>query len=267
MSKIYLSLIVTTRRGIDELKPLFKVTDENTEIIIADSNYNENTKKYLCTQTDKYEKIVYVPLIKSPYNYQRDFVRGLNSAILYAENGWLIRADDNLEFKEDFFKIVRENIESFKDVAGGEKFAVIGQKLWGALNHTKWNDYYKPSEPSRYINVTDPSFTFSFGLYPIDLIYNLNGYDERYDLGWGVEDNQFLHRSLVAGYKVFYDRHLMGYSHAHAPKRDSISSTQMMYHFEIPEINSGKIRAYNPYNFVQLHQNVLASRDDYIIKK
>lgn len=266
MSKIYLSLLLTTKRGIEELKPLFEITDENTELIVSDSNYNEKTKEWLSKQTG-YEKIIYIPLINSPYTYQRDFVRGLNTAILNAENGWLIRADDNLEFKEDFFKTAREDIESFKDVSYNEKFAIVGQKLWGVLNHVKWNDYYSPSEPSRYINVTNPAFTFSFGLYPIDLIYNLNGYDERYDLGWGVEDSQFLHRSLVAGYKVFYDRYLMAYSHAHKPKQDSISTTQMMYHFEIPEINSGKIRAYNPYNFVQLHQNTLASRDKYIIKK
>lgn len=264
-NKIYLSLIITTNRGIDSLKPLFKTTDKNTELIIVDKNYNEKTKEFLKTQKDKYEKIIYSPIKESPTKYQRDFAQGLNTSLLLSENGWIVRADDNLEFKDDFFDAIRKNIESFGDIVGNDRFAIIGQKLWGALEHKKWNDYYSTENPSRYIEVNNPNFTFSFGFYPIDLIYTLNGYDERYDVGFGFEDVQFLHRALIAGYKIFYDRQLMAYSLSHTPKRDAISVTDMLYKFDTPEINSGKVHAFNSFNLRQFHPGFLSKRESYIL--
>lgn len=266
MDKIYLSIIVTTNRGCEALEPLFKVTDGDSELIITDSDYNEDTKKWLGKQTGSYEKIIYAPIKESPFGYARNFAQGLNTALLLTENGWIIRADDSLEFKPDFFKTIRDNINSFTDVTGGEKFAVIGQKLWNSLGHEKWNDYYKPSEPSRIIPIDNPSFTFSFGAYPIDLIYSLNGYDERYDIGWGFEDIQFLHRILASGYKVFYDRSLMAFSHKKKIQSHTILPSKTLYEYELPELNAGKIHAFNPFNFMQMQNSLLVKREDYFIK-
>jgi len=252
MTKTKLSLILTTKRNINSLKPLFKVTDKNTELIIVDSGYNEETRAWLNEQSG-FEKIVYSPVKPLPHKYYRDFSQGLNTALLLSENKWIVRADDKLEFKPDFFDVIRNDIESFTDAVGNENFAVIGQKLWGELNHQKWNDYYNPQEPSRYIKVDHLQFTFSFGIYPISLAHNLNGYDERYDIGWGFDDINFLHRVLRAGYPVFFDRHMMAYSLPHKPKEASIPITRMMYEFERPEIESGKIRAFNPINLETTH--------------
>ena len=262
---IYLSIILTTNRNKEALEPLFVNSDKNAELIISDNNYNGGTKKYLKTQIGKYEKIVYAPIKESRYSYQRNFAQGLNTSLLLSENGWIVRVDDSLEFKSDFFQIIRDDIKSFIDVVGNERFALIGQKLWNSLGHQKWNDYYSVSNPSRFIPVDNPSFTFSFGVYPVDLIYNLNGYDERYDIGFGFEDTQFLHRSIVAGYKIFYDRQMMGFSHKTQPQSHGILPTKMMYEFEVPELNSGKIQAFNPFNFVQLQRGLLAKREDYVV--
>lgn len=252
MTKIKLSLILTTKGNINSLKPLFRTTDVDTELIIVDSEYNQETRMWLNTQLG-FEKIIYSPVKPSPHTYYRDFSQGLNSALLLTENKWIIRVDDKLELKPDFFDVVRDDIDSFKDATGDENFAVIGQKLWGELNHQKWNDYFNPQEPSRYIKVEDPQFTFSFGIYPINLVYNLNGYDERYDIGWGYDDINFLHRILKAGYNVFFDRYMMAYSLPHKPKQASIPITRMMYEFEKPELDTGKIIAFNPLNFKETH--------------
>lgn len=262
---IYLSIILTTNRNKETLEPLFVNADKNSELVISDNHYNSDTKEYLKKQSEKYEKIFYVPIKQSQFSYERDFAQGLNTSLLYAENGWIVRVDDNLEFKSDFFETIREDIKSFKDVVGNERFAIVGQKLWNALEHKKWNDYYDVSNPSRFIPVDNPAFTFSFGVYPIDLIYTLNGYDERYDLGWGFEDTQFLHRSLVAGYKVFYDRQMMGFSYKKKTQSHSILPTKMLYEFEMPEINAGKTHAFNPFNFVQSQRSFLANRENYLI--
>ena len=259
-------MIVTTNRNYESLKPLFEIADSDTELIITDSKYNENTKKWLGKQVGKYEKIIYAPIKQSSFNYLRNFSQGLNTALLLSENGWIVRADDNLEFKPDFFKTIRDDINSLTDVVGGEKFAIIGQKLWNSLGHKKWNDYYNVNVPSRIIPVDNPSFTFSFGAYPIDLIYALNAYDERYDIGFGYDDIQFLHRTLASGYKVFYDRSLMAFSHKKKVQSHAILPTKTLYEYELPELNAGKTHAYNPFNFMQMQNSLLVKREDYFIK-
>lgn len=263
MNDEHFSIIVTTRRGIESLKPLFVTTDEKSELIIIDDDYNETTKKWLESQSG-YEKIVYAPIKQSSQKHQRTFSQGLNTALMYAENRWLIRADDNLEFREDFFQCIRETLEDFKETLGTDKFIVIGQKLWGSLNHQKWQDY-SGHRRSRYSQVKSPSFTFSFGIFPITCCYALNGYDERYDCGWGKEDTQFLHRALVFGYQVFFDKEMMAYSLAHEPKRFSIPITEILYMLDFEEINNGKIRAFNPFNLQESQREFLARKKDFVI--
>lgn len=264
MEKIHFSIILTTKRKIQNLKSLFVNTDLQTEIVIADSEYNKETLEWLKKQNG-YERIVYIPIKKSSFQYYRDFSQGLNTALSFSENGWIIRADDNLEFKEDFFDKCRDNIESFKDSLGHEHFAIIGQKLWGELNHIKWNDYFDSKMPSRYISIRNPLFTFSFGLYPIDLIHKLNGYDERYDEGFGYDDINFLHRTLLLGYQVFFDRHLMAYSLPHKPNKKNIEITKMLYSMEQSELQCGKMRAFNQFDFVQLQNMNLNAKKQYIV--
>lgn len=264
MSKIYFSLIIATNRNKEALKYLFKVSDSDTELIIIDSNYNNKTKDWLKKQ-EGYGSIIYAPVKQSPYEYNRDFSQALNTALLFSENGWIIRGDDNLEFKPDFFEVCRNDINSFTDVMDDTRFGIIGQKLWGQLKQEKWNDYFYLQEPSRFVEIKNPQFTYSFGIYPIDLVYGLNGYDERYDIGWGMEDQQFLHRALVAGYKIFFDREMMAYSLPHEPKRGSISITEMMYRYETPELNSGKIHAFNSFDMRQYQSKYLAEKDKFTI--
>ena len=185
------SIIVTTHRGVKELEPLFKSTDKNSELIITDDGYNDNTKDFLKSYTDSYKSIIYAPIGKQKFVYTKNCILGMNIAFMYAEEDWLIRADDNLEFKEDFFDKCREDLDYFQKMMGHSNFGIIGQKLWGQLNHQKWNDYFQ-QKGSRYIEVNQPEFTFSFGILPIEMVYNLNGYLGLYDLGWGCFDGKTL---------------------------------------------------------------------------
>lgn len=248
MKEKHLSIIVTTENGAEGLEPLFIQGDSDSELIIIDSHYSDKTKKYLESKLGIYERIVYAPVKISPFQYQRNLVQSLNTGFLYSENEWIVRADNNLEFKPDFFRIVRENIKSFNDTVGTNRFTIIGQKLWKGLGQKKWNDCYVTDNPARFVSVDNPSFPSSFSIYPISLIHILNGYDERYDRGFEFEDIQFLHRSLIAGYKIFYDKQMMAFSHQPNYQFHNIHSTRTLYEYDIPEINCGKIHAYNYFN-------------------
>ena len=263
MTKEKMSMILTTKRGIDSLKPLFVATDKNTELIIVDDDYNDETKIWLAKQKG-YERIVYVPIKESSQTHQRTFSQGLNTALLYAENKWIIRADDNLEFKSDFFDVVREDIQTFIENLGNENFVIIGQKVWEELHHQKWEDYSGFSG-GRHIQIRNPRFTFSFGIFPINLVYALNGYDERYDCGWGREDVQFLHRLMISGYQAFFDREMFGFSRQHTPKRDTLPITEILYQMDSLEITNGKTRAFNPFDLKELQKQYLVNKDTFII--
>jgi len=180
---VHYSMIVATKRDANALKPLFINANPNTEIIIVDSEYNNETKKYLKSQVGKYEKIIYAPVKKKVLNLKRDFSQSLNTALLYAEGKWIIRADDSLELHPDFFRRVEEDINYFGRIIPNNKFAVIGRKLWETLGEQKWED--NPNFPSRYTMITNPKFTFSFGIFPREVMNYLNGYSELFDVGWG----------------------------------------------------------------------------------
>ena len=264
MTRHKFSIIVTTNRNIKSLEPLFRNADENSELIISDSEYNEKTKHFLEKKIGIYEQIVYVPVKKFAFGYTKDCILGMNTAFMYAENYWLFRADDNLEFKEDCFEKAREDIDYFKSSFGNEKFSIIGQKLWGSMKEERWNDCSKTK--IRYSEVNNPDTTFSFGVLPIELVYDLNGYDEIYDYGWSCEENDFILRGFVAGYKFYYDREIMGYSEEHQSHTQSQHLNRFIYELLLPHIVHGKIRAYNAYDIRNLQNKYLVNKDKFIIK-
>lgn len=257
------SIIVATKRGPKVLENLFINTHEESELIIVDSNYNEKTKQWLSEQ-DGYKQIIYTPCKSSSQHWMRDFSQSLNTAILFVENDWVIRADDYIEFKPDFFQVAEQDIKGFDG-----KFLVIGQKAQEYNKEKKFIDYMTQrgiGGTYRHVNIENPSFTFSFGLASLQLYLDINGYDERYDSGWGVEDKDFLHRAIVHDYVAILDKQLMGYGHQHKPAWPTSSFPQVIYEVTRPEIESGKYYAYNNFSLKGLREEQLGKKDKWIIK-
>jgi len=262
---ISLSIIVATKRGPETLKHLFVNPHSESELIIIDSNYNNKTKKFLKTQEGEYKQIVYAPCKESKQNWMRDFSQSLNTAICYVENEWIVRADDYIEFKPDFFDVAESDIKKFT----GQKFIVIGQKALEFNKEEKFVDYMSQrgiSPGFRYITIQNPAFTFSFGLMPLELVLALNGFDERYDTGYGFEDRDFLHRLLAYDYKAILDKQLFGYGHYHITNWNTIRTPAMVYEFTQSEIENGKYYAFNSFVLKNLRKDMLKEKEKWIIK-
>ena len=217
------SIIVSTH-GLDPsvFAALLKNSDPEAELIIADSTYDPEKKQYL--RNANYAQIVYVPI---PYKlFPRDFCVGLNTALSFAEGEYIIRADDYLEFHKDFFKVAREDIERFPD------YLIIGQKSH-APEEEPWRDYYSergffPSE--RYVQIIDPAFTFSFGIVKREILDDVNGWDERYDVSPVGEDIDILHRLMIyLQGRVLLDKKLMGYGYRHSRIRFAMPLGTILY--------------------------------------
>jgi len=253
---VLFSIIVSTKGDEEILKNLFISSDKNSELIISDSNFNEETRAWLIRQRGKYAKIIYSPVKESSLHWNYEYLQSLNTAILLAENEWVIRTDENVEFKDDFFEMARMDIEKFYDE---KKFVILGQKAEESNNEEKFVDYLTKkgiANNFRYGKITDLTFDFSFGIMPLELLLSINGYDERYDSGHGYADMDMLHRTLINDYVVVLDKQLMGYSHKHESETNNIPTNQMIYSITNPEIKAGKVRAYNPFELKKLRMQV-----------
>ena len=268
MEKPIFSVIISTARGISALEPLFISGDKDSEIIIADHNYSKETKDWLANQTS-YRQIVYIPIKQIPKHWKRDFSQGLNIALSYAEGEWIVRADDSLELKDDFFKVARQDIEGFKNL---KKFIIIGQKAREEAEEEKWKDYMslRPLAPGiRHVRIDNPLFTFSFGLFPLKAALDINGFDIKYDVSWKYDDANWLYRLLRYGYTAMLDKYLYGYLHGRqeiVPKGEPFLTSELFFKLDSMEIANGKIWAFNPYNLKELRTENLKDKNRWIVK-
>lgn len=261
------SLVVPTCRDIDALKPLFINSSNDAEIIIIDSNYNEKTKEQLQQLDHNYKKIIYAPPKQREQNLPYDMMSAINTGIAYSEYPWIMKIDDNWELKPDFFERAKENIKRFsKDVV----IRPVELEPWN--NDIKWKSFIQ--NESRYFRLPHPPLgrpipiqTIGQAIYHIDTMYDLNGWDERYDQGLGWNDNDLFERFLAGNYPIMLDRELMIYRYEHLStgsheKRDIAMQIFMQ---NMVEIKKGNYRVPNPFDLKELHQKMLKEKPRYEI--
>jgi glycosyltransferase involved in cell wall biosynthesis len=261
------SIVVSTRRPFKDLEPLFKISNKETEIIIIDSNYNDETKEQLGKVEHDFHKVTYAPVYLKP-QYKRDFCIGINTGIAYAENDWIIKLDDSTELKPDFF-------ERLKEATTEEDYKIVIRPVkleeWTHM-HTRWEPHHLCRHiPDRYIvlgreGLADMMFsTLDQAVFHMKGICAINGYDDRYDIGHGYDDNDIFQRFLSAGYPIIMDQQLMTFQFDHTVKRDTIDYLMILYQFNLLEIINGRYWAFNPYAIADLHAELLEKKSEYVI--
>ena len=234
-------------------------SDEHSELIIVDSAWNHETTKLL-KNIDKIGQIIYIPPIREPYvkaprfNFRRDFNRALNSALIAAEHEYIIRIDDYILLKEDFFEVARRDVKKYKNRL------IIGQKAHENEGEKPWIDYFSKRgffPRKRYVEIDNPSFTWSFGIASLEVLLKINGYDERYDIGYAGEDADILARYIIYTRKpAILDKKLMGYGLKHNRQLEDILPARWIFDATLPEIRQGKIWAYNPINLSEVRKQL-----------
>lgn len=280
------SVVLTTRRDIEALKPLFIVSDKDTEIIIIDSKYNEETGEALSNIEHNYYKLIYAPPMELPkikvYEnteivFKRDLVRCHNTAFGLAENDWIIKVDDSTEFKPDFFDKLRQDIETAWAKKDDVVFRPVKLEEW--MDHKKWEQYpilknMGFTDEQRYIRLGRDGLgggmfiTLDQAVFKKTAILELNGNDERYDIGHGFEDIDLMQRFITLGYNIILDQQLTTFQKTHRVKADPFNFSKLLYDFNYFEILNGKHRAYNPYNLRDIAPQLIEQKHVYqIIKK
>ena len=266
------SIVVVTNRGVDTLRALFLVSHPDAEVIIIDSHYSEERKQELKLIPHGFKQVVYAPPKKADPVRRFDMMSALNTGYAYAEGEWTMRMDDNAEFKPDFFERLEEDIVFFSK-EHGNRFIVRQLELEGGCGDVKWTSFIK-DVPDRYYRVPPgvsrggvPVITAGIFFCHRDVMFDLNGFDERYDDGLGWNDNDMLFRAVAAGYKVFYDVQLMIYRAPHVSSGVDVRDVNKQLFISIfkDKLMAGVYRSENPFTLQQLHEELLPQKKEYVI--
>ncbi len=234
-------------------------SDEHSELIVVDSGFKKETAERL-KEIDKFKHIVYIPPIREPYVndprfcFRRDFNRALNSALVIAEGKYVIRVDDYILLKDDFFAVAREDVKQY-----GERL-IIGQKAHENEGEEPWIDYFSQRgfhPDKRYVEIEDAAFTWSFGIASLEALLRINGWDERYDIGYAGEDADILARyAFFTKKSPILDKMLMGYGLRHDRQAEEILPSRWIFEATFLEIKCGKTWAYNPINLLDARHQI-----------
>lgn len=277
------SIVLSTRRDVSALKPLFLFSDADAEIIIVDTEYNEVKQREISDIEHEYSHVVYVPPMEIESNvvghmtetvYKRDLVRCHNTGFAFAEGEWIIKVDDCTNFHPNFFNVLREDIKNFGRQFPDNNFVIRPVKLEEWSGHKEWSKppYLENVEP-RFIRLGRDGIggglcvTLDQAVFPRSGIDFLNGNDERYDIGHGFEDVDLLQRFITAGYNVILDQELMSFQTGHLTRADPFNFSKLLYDFTLVEIVNGRYRAYNQYDISKIRSSMLEEKDKYILKK
>jgi len=265
------SIILSTRRSFDDIKPLLLVSNKTAELIIIDSLYNEETKQQLKNTPHEFCQITYASSMREKI-YKRDFLMGLNTGLIYAEGSWIIKIDDCTEFKPDFFDVINDAVLKLAGYYGHMRFVIRPVKLEGWLGDKKWDKYrFLESVKERFIRLDREGLGHSAFTTLDQLICSretfdfINGYDERYDMGHGYDDNDIMQRLITAKYEVVMDQSLMTYQYEHKVINDYVDYNKILYQYTLAEVINGKILAYNPYDIKSMREKMLEKKKEYII--
>ena len=273
------SIVLPTVRPFEDLLPAFKTSSAMAEIIIIDSKWNKRTKEKLEQLNHNYARIVYAPPRPRFFEekQQYDMMNAQNTGLAYTEGDWVFCMGDNWEFKPDFFGVLEEDINHFSEVYGN-KFALRPLELEPWNDDVKWNSYvdspdryfYLPCQPlgKTGLRKTMSICTSGLAVLHIETLEFLNGWDERYDCGCGWSDNDMFERIVALKYPFIFDQQLMTYRlpHTQIVNYEERKPAANLFLEKIQaEIRRGEIRCPNPFDFKELHKEMLEEKEKYVI--
>jgi len=191
---------------------------------------------------------------------------GVGASLRYLEEAkWL---EHGKRFKEEYIAAMRKHDEKY-----GYSIGIRPVELEANMLDTKWN--YSSRFPQRYIimpsvpigNKDERAFkpiqTCGFIILPRYTWYDLNGFNEEYDVGCYWWDDDMLYRLFVNNIRVILDQELMIYRHPHI----SAAQPENKECREIFNKNLEKFprRAPNDFDMWELHEKCMEIKKDFIL--
>lgn len=265
MNDTKFSIIVPISNDESDISQLFKITDNNSEIILVDTRYSDR-KLSIPQKANDYSRVLHLPPFSYKYNTLNvGTVHLINTGFAFAEHDRIIILDRIMEFRDNFFKVLREDIKEFQDSLGTQYFITTGQSLLNSKGNIKWKNYIIGTN-SRFQFIKNSSdFPISFLCVHKDTVSNLNGMDERYNIGSGYYFDNFMMRARRLGCQTIFDQYLMTYDDYRRNIDDGDILNYFLFKSEESQLIHGKVRAFNPYNIDQLKDASYIDKGKYII--
>lgn len=182
-----------------------------TEIILVDSNSEDNTKKIFCDFAAGHKnEYINVRVLE---NEKRSQAAGWNTAIKNAVGDIIIRLDAHAEIPKDFIQNNVLAIQSGEYVCGGARPNIIDEPTpfkemlflaESSMFGSSFAGYRRKSNEKKYVS------SIFHGAYRREVFENVGGFNE--DLG-RTEDNEFHYRIRQSGYKICQSSNIISYQH------------------------------------------------------
>lgn len=267
-----LSIIQSVIRDPSEYEPIFYHSFNipmPIELIIIDSDWSKERKEQIELIHHGFKQVVYAPAKEKNSNLKYDFLSAHNTGLAYAEGELCMLMGGRNELHPEFFNRLNETIDNF-----GVNIAIRPVELEANNGDKKWVTYVK--YPERYFILPAQPLGFE-GLRAVLQIqtcgflimnrsrwYEINGLDERYDVGCKWWDNELLDRLYNAKINVIVDQKLLIYRFPHmsAQPPEYDAECKKIYDETKQEKN---IRADNTFDISSHHDEYMEKKKDYIL--
>lgn len=145
----------------------FTKKNNDVELIIIDSLWNETTKEKLLDLTDYFKKVTYAPPKTRRKDVRYDFLSCHNTGLAYSEGDWCMASGGRNELRQNFLEKLRETIHNFGD---GASMRLIDESLW--MDGWRRGKTLKPEIVSR-LNEMEKVFAYRIAIRPVELEANM----------------------------------------------------------------------------------------------
>lgn len=215
------SFIVVAYNAGNKLENLLANLEEqdynhsNIEIILVDSNSNDNTKNIMIKFKESNKSFSEVLVLDNP---KKILPCGWNIALEASTGDIILRVDAHSSLPNNFISKNVNRIELGEKIVGGHRISIIDennswQKTLLIAEKSIFGSgiaSYRRKEEEQYVS------TLAHAAYSREAFKKVGGYDERLAR---TEDNEMHYRMKKAGYKFLLDPTIKSYHHA----RNSLS--------------------------------------------
>ena len=193
--------VLTIKKTIESLLNQDYPSDK-LELIIADGDSDDGTKKILNNFNNKYSKIIIIN------NSGKTMPKGFNQALILSKSEIIVMVGGHSKLPKNYISKSVKNINTFKVECSGGILDTIGKDYWGKIIASTISSIFGVGNVSFRLRKSKSGFVKSvpFGCYKKSIFEKLDFLDEELIRN---QDDEFNFRIIQYGGKIWQDSSLV----------------------------------------------------------